>query len=488
VEDDTKLDDDDVWEVHPDGSTTKFNAGVARSACAGGGGGGVARSACASGGGGGSKGSDIDDDEPFAGASGATMQGVNPHRCENCLETYFEWSMFAYLNKDGSWAKEVSIHLHAALTLAKTGQQTQVNQAQPHRDVIFSCAFCCAAAHEVPNSKYVTTAIVKDDDGKEKFVFKPTSFFRNRRRETMGRPATDKRSKRIAQMCDQRLERIEKEGPQGPRVSAAAVYEALRANAMLLSALDWMTPIGSNILWLLYGCIFCKLAPTMSNCWYRFARPGFEQTAGTTTAGDKHGYWKCANCCKKWTWADSGAFRLMVIGDYHPGHGFTDYELAFIGQVSDTINNTINWLKGIAALQWLGGRRVTRELCLQMISDMNKKANLQLSKGIKECRYTTSIDPDSQVDFVTNSSLFCEDERLSLRGAGYKYRVIDTTLYPGGVKTITDAALKHVLETAAASLNVEEWHPTTKAQREFKWGLEQSEGFRAGRQWLRAHL
>ena len=80
-----------------------------------------------------------------------------------------------------------------------------------------------------------------------------------------------------------------------------------------------------------------------------------------TKAGASQGHWRCACCFKKWTWANGGNIRLLILGETTVGGGFTNYQYAFLGAVDTQTQNKINFLKGAKLLMALGGRPLTLE-------------------------------------------------------------------------------------------------------------------------------
>ena len=255
------------------------------------------------------------------------------------------------------------------------------------------------------------------------------------------------------------------------------------SSVMLRSALDWVFMIGSW-LFLLYGCPSCFIFPCMSNCWYRFQRLVKSEAVGATVCGDTDGQWRCANCLERWSWATGGAYRLLVIGDWNPiAQTFQSYVLAFVGQISDAQNNMINYLKGCKALETLNGHPITRENVLRMIHTLNVETDRRLTKGIKEVKVATAKDPREALEWAS-CRLFCEDERLSLPGPGRRFNAIATELYHEPVVAIDSNSLDALLYACASGLAVEQAPQGTKAEKDLKWRVTSSDGFRRGRELL----
>jgi hypothetical protein len=351
---------------------------------------------------------------------------------------------------------------------------------------VFCCAWCCAELHKVDSSTYVKTES-KEKDGQVTAVHKPTSYFRNQRVQTMGRAQTDKHAMRIAKFCDERMQR-KFDADLDDNVtsfSALRLYREMRASAMLKSALDWITPLGA-FLWILFACGFCGLAPNMSNCWYRFAKPGYEEDSENYWGGEKFGYWRCACCGEHWTWGTGK--RLVIIGTHSKKYGFKDYMLAHCDKTDDKQNNSINWLKGMKMMEALGDKTVTRENILCVINKLNVECDRKFTRGIEEVRQVESVNPYKQESRWTTSKLYCADERLSLRGAGYKFNAIDTNLYTDGLATLSKDSMDELLFTAASGLDVEEWNASTDAEKKFKREVLSHPAFLKGRVELRSRI
>jgi hypothetical protein len=210
---------------------------------------------------------------------------------------------------------------------------------------------------------------------------------------------------------------------------------------------DWICEFGPDM-FILYGCVQCGLYPLRSSSWYRQVK---KVQPGQT---DEGGYWRCANCLKKWKWSDSGKLRLIVIGD---GEADTETFLAMIGNANDEQEAQINFLKGCKMLTQLGGRPVTKEMLLTVIWEMNERANGRLGKLASVVRFTSRL-PDNTDGFA----LYCEDARLSMRNPGTERLAIDLGRVGDCPSNLSSGDLSMVIEAAAAFLDFENAKPATK--------------------------
>ena len=119
----------------------------------------------------------------------------------------------------------------------------------------------------------------------------------------------------------------------------------------LKGAADWITELGGQnaFMWLFYGCTLCKHFPVRSKDWYRVTRNVRTDVPGSTRSGANDGYWHCAKCFSRWTWATSGHRRLIVFGDADETIGFKEgYQFAYIGKTSGAVEQKIQFLRTCA--------------------------------------------------------------------------------------------------------------------------------------------
>ena len=135
-------------------------------------------------------------------------------------------------------------------------------------------------------------------------------------------------------------------------------------------------------------------------------------------------------------------------------------------------------------METLADRPITRESILQMIETLNKETHRRFTMGsIAEVVRITAQSPVNALA-EANCRLYCEDERLSLRGPGFQFNAINPKLCTTPVTAISPEELDDLLDGAAAGLNVEEGPSTNANQKAIKRQVMDSPGFRRGRQLL----
>ena len=132
-------------------------------------------------------------------------------------------------------------------------------------------------------------------------------------------------------------------GLEDGAMSSQQIYEA-NFDHRVRQANDWITELGGRkgFLFIFYGCGHCEMWTVGSNHWYRCQRRVREVTDSSTTDGASVGSWRCCGCFGKWSWAERGHRRLLVVGKASESGGFEPgYRFALIGGSQSDPNTEI---------------------------------------------------------------------------------------------------------------------------------------------------
>ena len=380
--------------------------------------------------------------------------------------------MFAnvYREKGFPFAKHTDIMVQQAIGQVEQ-HDVPVNMFD-EKPVYFWCIQCCAEAHE-EELKAANNSYFKEDG-------RPSSFWLRHSRSSKNAKMSDRRVEWVLKMHDQKSDNT--------GVSSYTVYNAMQ-DSMLNRATDWITELGGSnaFMWLLYGCTSCQQYPVRSSDWYRVTRNVRGDLLGGTNAGEDVGYWHCAACFTRWSWALCGAKRLLVIGEADEHNGFKEgYSFAYIGQTSAALENKIQFLRTANALTRLGDKMVTKDTLLEVIAACNESVIKKFSKGMKEVHEIKSkIVPQTELDYRA-IHLTCEDRRLSMRRMGEPFLAVDVSKTE--VHDIDMDMFDFLIDVSAAMLDVEATQPTGRATKALKRRVMSTEGFTLGRRVLASRL
>jgi hypothetical protein len=279
------------------------------------------------------------------------------------------------------------------------------------------------------------------------------------------------RVKHVLQVTEQKLARQQKdEDVEMPR-SLNEIYEAMQ-HETVQAATDWIVSFGP-MMRILYGCVSssCRQYPLRSCDWWRVAKDD-------TKPGQSHtgGYWRCGNCCERYSNGVGFEQRLLVIGEGAVGDEKSEYFMSFIGETTPKQEGRLNFLRGLQMLRKLGDKQVTPQNLLSVISEINQESHQRLGH-LAETRTVFSRDPR----VVVNDSIriYCESEALSLNRAGVRYKVIDMSMFAGSknMVQITPDELDFLLDSAIAFSDVEQYVPKGPAEKSIKAEVMQSPAF-----------
>ena len=180
---------------------------------------------------------------------------------------------------------------------------------------------------QVPQHTYVAKAFKPDGTT----VMNTTSLWNRMKNKSRGVGLDLHHSKMMLKLHDM------KQAPAAGSPSTQEIWQA-RLDSHVRMANDWITQLGGGekpFLFLLYGCARCKRWTVGSNHWWRVQRRVRNLSDYSTFDGAASGSWRCCGCFWKWTWAQSGDMRLVVIGHASESTGFEPgYEFALLGKTA----------------------------------------------------------------------------------------------------------------------------------------------------------
>jgi hypothetical protein len=235
--------------------------------------------------------------------------------------------------------------------------------------------------------------------------------------------------------------KCEKEQP-GKGVQLEAVYNSLQ-DSMLRKSTDFVTELAPSA-HLCYGCPECRCYPVRGNQWWRCST----HVGDAEMTYSSKGHWRCANCLARWSWASGGSQRVLVLstGTDTNASAFFTVLGDLSGQVQ--IESQLQVLKASRIMESLAGRPISKTSLLEVIQEMNERADKKLGR-LKQCEFIKAKDPRT-----TGATVYCEDERLSLKFAGTHMKVLN--LSKEVMAPISLEYFEEVIGIISAFLNIEE--------------------------------
>ena len=246
---------------------------------------------------------------------------------------------------------------------------------------------------------------------------------------------------------------------------------------------NWVTRLSGGakpFLWLLYGCAKCRMWTVRPNHFYRCLR----RVAALT---DNVGHWRCCGCFSKWTWANSGYMRLVVLGFANEHSGFEHgYQFALIRSTpedDDAIDAKINLLQTATLLTQLNGRPVSEEALLAPLEIIQQRFKHQLSNGMNMITIAFSKYVSTYQLDCANVDIICQGTSLSMPGPGRRMLVIERDtieLFGMQVQEMDPADFHVLLDVAGSTYNIEDVKGG-KLSKSIKQQILRSGWFKAGR-------
>jgi hypothetical protein len=419
----------------------------------------------------------------FDGASCESQKPLLKGHCTFCGRTFEHPSMVAYF-----LAEEGKPFAKVKQPVCEKVFGGRVVNVWGDREVFAGCAFCAQTWHK-RDPPYVTEIVL---DGRTSY--KLTSEWTRLKNGSNGKPMSKHQASKMCQLHDMKTE------PAEGALSSQQIYEK-HFDHRVQQANDWVTELGGRMafLFIFYGCTTCQVWTVGSNHWYRTQRRVAEMTDSSTTDGADVGSWRCCGCFGKWTWAEMGHRRLVVVGKASESGGFEPgYTFALIGGSAsdpnaDIVANKINFLKTATLLTELGGKTVDETALLGALEAMQRRVEKKFSKGMGEVsvEYSKPV-PQHKLD-EANVAIICQDPRLSMPSPGRRMLVIkQSPIEKNGkkVETIDPAELSVLLDIAASAYCIETAHVGKAATftKAIKNLILSSEGFALGRAGIRSRM
>ena len=417
----------------------------------------------------------------FEGASGAAANAEPPkqteiHKCFMCVKEFVLATSTAFVYSDPPHEFAAAKDTALKKSLAKSDGKEEAVNIFEGRAVVAVCGLCCEKLPYHQN-------LCKEKKKTYTNGGKVTSFFATHARQSKGRKTA---SSHGTWVCEQHDKKIARKGGQITKPTAE-IYMAMRSE-VVKRAMDWVTEMGPEdhaFLWCFYGCR-CGKYPTKSCSWYRCRRNvnQGDVAEGTTDLGKKEGQWRSGCCWAKWEWKPDGERRLIVIGTMDDDGEFLDYRFALAGNLSQEIENKMQFLKTARALYQLGGRDVTYKSLLSVISELNDSVSKKFQRGVREVREIRSCMPTAEQLNWDGIHPVCEHVALSFPNYGVSYHVTDLTHLVGTIPEIDEEEMDEFLDMSGAMLDIENvWPPGDGGKRQ-KSNILASKSFKAARTYL----
>ena len=417
--------------------------------------------------------------EEFVGASNAARKAtVTMHQCSHCEWQSHNSNAFACCKVEVGYpmVRMDDQALQRAFSEVEDNKAVKLNHFQS-TPVKYLCIHCCDRFHREAarnNGEREPPAYFKPNG-------EPSSWFQRyaQRSRNHWRPSPAV-AKFLGKMHD------DKNGK--PLGTSLTVYKAMQ-NKTIKKATDWITELGGvhAFLWLFYGCAICMMYPLKACDWFRVQRNVRDDAEDCTMNGEDSGHWRCPVCFDRWTWGLHGRKRLVVIGEWDKRRGFykDGYEFAFVGEIPQSLDNKIQFLKTLKILTILDGKEVniTKDTLLEVIDQCNAEVvkKFRKGKGMQEVREFTSATPTQEQLDSLNVHLFCEDMRLSMATGGHPFWAIDMNEYKKEIEDIDLDKFEYLLDASAACLAIEDAPVTGDSQKRIRRQIQWSEAFDKGR-------
>ena len=307
-----------------------------------------------------------------------------------------------------------------------------------------------------------------------------SSEFTNLRKKTTGR--TEERERAL---CAYLYEKAVRDHPEH-QVSLHEAYLEVCDTPELAKAADFIVRLGPDCY--IQCCCVCGEFPANPKNWLRCVTPDQALLPGGTMTS---GHWRCprSGCCLRWVWATGGAVRALILPDLSSsaptgsgappaaetaagqpaaarssaptGSGAQPLRMVLIGECTQEQESIIMLLKAATLLQETRsetGKTVQLGIpaLVRAIGRLNEAAEKRLLQAFKG-KPTKACDLKEIEGFGV--TIYCEDERLSLRYPGTIYNSIRT---PEGTETISNADRDQLLDTLVCFFDLEHCKPKNK--------------------------
>jgi hypothetical protein len=263
--------------------------------------------------------------------------------------------------------------------------------------------------------------------------------------------------------------KLDKNPSDAPTIDLVKAYQAIAGSSDLRKGNDWVTQLCS-VVSLHYGCPSCRKVPLRNSDWLRLLRVNSNEDAtGHTTSGESSGYWFCGVCLSKWSHAACAGFRTVIFHEDSVARPSDRY--AFLGQVTSTQDNTLNFLKQCVLLDTLekAGMQTTKSNILHCIETLSRANEQKLRWLLPEVKQFRCADP-AKDHYAYQFRMYCEDPRLSLAKVGQPFHAAD--LSGLDVTALASSEVDLLIDVCAAALNFEQRTGLTKSERAIQWALD----------------
>ena len=235
----------------------------------------------------------------------------------------------------------------------------------------------------------------------------------------------------------------------------------------LVGCTDWVTELAPDA-YLLYGCQQCHLYPTSSARWWRCTGYSSDNmtSLGTleeqTVEGNAKHSWRCGNCGISHHNVNRQCF--VIKGDKN------EFTYSYIGgligdQISGPLQNKLNFLKTLTLLKEIDGMELTKADVVRCVHLINERAANRLLSSthskvvVSRFPWDTVAKNDGSGEtwpIYNGPDLYCEDQRLSLPGAGIVYNALYLPPAIVGPSQMTAPQIEELLDGLCALTNIDD--------------------------------